>query len=241
SKVASNILRVKLSDLVGMPCHDIKYGKRARILPFDHSIEGLSGNIFNIYLEGTYLRSATGNCCLPLCIAYRPVRKGDIFLVRGGMGTSEFMVIQTDPTEFLYRRARCCDPHQQVFFVKALRTPEGDPVKREDEESNLFDVGYDDTGGCRKQLAQIRGLVELSLRHLQIHRHQPPRGILMLGPLGTDKILMARVVANVSHPDSPNYGNHWSPARVAAHFAPSDEPTHTVVSRISDSPGSRER
>ena len=28
-------------------------------------------------------------------------------------------------------------------------------MKREDEESNLADVGYDDIGGCRKQMAQV--------------------------------------------------------------------------------------
>jgi hypothetical protein len=32
--------------------------------------------------------------------AYRPVRKGDTFLVRGGMRTVEFKVIETDPSEF---------------------------------------------------------------------------------------------------------------------------------------------
>ena len=32
--------------------------------------------------------------------AYRPVRKGDTFLVRGGMRTVEFKVIETDPAEF---------------------------------------------------------------------------------------------------------------------------------------------
>ena len=40
----------------------------------------------------------------------------------------------------------------------------GEPVKREDEEK-LDDVGYDDVGGVRKQMAQIRELVELPLRH----------------------------------------------------------------------------
>ena len=33
-------------------------------------------------------------------IAYRPVRKGDTFLVRGGMRTVEFKVIDTDPAEY---------------------------------------------------------------------------------------------------------------------------------------------
>lgn len=35
---------------------------------------------------------------------------------------------------------------------------EGDPLDREAEEATLNDVGYDDLGGCRKQLAQVNGL-----------------------------------------------------------------------------------
>ena len=44
---------------------------------------------------------------------------------------------------------------------------EGEPIKREDEEK-MDDVGYDDIGGVRKQLANIRELVELPLRHPQV-------------------------------------------------------------------------
>jgi transitional endoplasmic reticulum ATPase len=76
---------------------------------------------------------------------------------------------------------------------------EGDPVKREDEESNLAEIGYDDIGGCQKQMAQIRELVELPLRHPQLFKAigiKPPRSILMFGPPGTGKTLMARAVAN---------------------------------------------
>lgn len=119
--------------------------------------------------------------------AYRPVRKGDTFLVRGGMRTVEFKVIETDPAEF------CIVAQDTVIHT------EGDPVKREDEEANLNDVGYDDIGGCRKQMAQIRELVELPLRHPQLFKSigiKPPRGILMFGPPGTGKTLMARAVAN---------------------------------------------
>ena len=32
--------------------------------------------------------------------AYRPVRKNDTFLVRGGMRTVEFKVMDTDPAEY---------------------------------------------------------------------------------------------------------------------------------------------
>ncbi|KAE9393993.1 valosin-containing protein [Gymnopus androsaceus JB14] len=164
NKVARNNLRVKLGDLVNVhACNDIKYGKRVHILPFDDSIEGLSGNIFDVYLKPYFLE------------AYRPVRKGDTFLVRGGMRTVEFKVIETDPAEF------CIVAQDTVIHT------EGDPVKREDEESNLNDVGYDDIGGCRKQMAQIL------FKSIGI---KPPRGILMFGPPGTGKTLMARAVAN---------------------------------------------
>ena len=103
------------------------------------------------------------------------------------MRTVEFKVIETDPAEF------CIVAQDTVIHT------EGDPVKREDEEANLNDVGYDDIGGCRKQMAQIRELVELPLRHPQLFKSigiKPPRGILMYGPPGTGKTMLAKAIAN---------------------------------------------
>lgn len=74
NKVARNNLRVKLGDLVGVhPCLDIKYGKRVHILPFDDSIEGLSGNIFDVYLKPYFLEGEHLSCCLFQAVAYDPV------------------------------------------------------------------------------------------------------------------------------------------------------------------------
>ena len=56
----------------------------------------------------------------------------------------EFKVIETDPS-----------PHCIVAPETVIHC-EGDPVKREEEEAALNEVGYDDVGGCRKQLAQIK-------------------------------------------------------------------------------------
>ncbi|KAI9490174.1 transitional endoplasmic reticulum ATPase [Zychaea mexicana] len=176
NKVVRNNLRIRLGDIISIhPCPDIKYGKRIHVLPIDDTVEGITGNLFETYLKPYFLE------------AYRPVRKGDLFLVRGGMRAVEFKVVETDPADY------CIVAQDTIIHC------EGDPIKREDEEQNLNEVGYDDIGGCRKQMAQIRELVELPLRHPQLFKSigiKPPRGILMYGPPGTGKTLIARAVAN---------------------------------------------
>ena len=53
--VARNNLRVKLGDLCNVhPCHDIKYGKRVHILPFDDSIEGVVSRQLKLYVSHTF-------------------------------------------------------------------------------------------------------------------------------------------------------------------------------------------
>jgi transitional endoplasmic reticulum ATPase len=175
NKVVRSNLRVRLGDLVSVhQCSDVPYGKRIHVLPIDDTIEGLSGNLFDLFLKPYFLE------------AYRPVRKGDLFLVRGGMRAVEFKVVETDPEEY------CIVAPDTVIHC------EGEPIKREDED-RLDDVGYDDIGGVRKQLAQIRELVELPLRHPQLFKNigvKPPKGILLYGPPGCGKTLIARAVAN---------------------------------------------
>ena len=54
------------------------------------------------------------------------------------------------------------------LFVKNTRTFKtnlpslGEPIKREDEEK-FEEVGYDDIGGCRRQMAQIREMIRYDI------------------------------------------------------------------------------
>jgi len=175
NKVVRKNLRVRLGDLVTVnACGDVPYGKRVHVLPLDDTIEGVTGNLFDVYLKPYFLE------------AYRPVRKGDLFLVRQAMHPVEFKVVETDPAP------QCIVAPDTVIHC------EGEPIKREDEE-RLDDVGYDDIGGCRKQMAQIREMIELPLRHPTLFKTlgvKPPRGVLLYGPPGSGKTLIARAVAN---------------------------------------------
>ena len=175
NKVVRRNLRVRLGDVVAIhPCPDIPNGNRVHILPIDDTIEGITGN-----LTQTYLIPYFKDC-------YRPVRKGDTFLVRGGFKAVEFKVVEVDPGEYCI-----VSPNTMLF-------DEGEPIKREDEEQ-LDGVGYDDIGGCRKQMAQIREMIELPLRHPQLFKTlgvKPPRGVLLFGPPGSGKTLIARAIAN---------------------------------------------
>ena len=60
------------------------------------------------------------------------------------MRAVEFKVIETEPAPFC------------IVAPDTLIHCEGEPIKREEEEDALNAVGYDDVGGCRKQLAQVR-------------------------------------------------------------------------------------
>jgi proteasome-associated ATPase len=61
------------------------------------------------------------------------------------------------------------------------------------------DVRYEDIGGLRNQIEQIRDAIELPYLHADLfreHRLKAPKGVLLYGPPGCGKTLIAKAVAN---------------------------------------------
>jgi transitional endoplasmic reticulum ATPase len=69
------------------------------------------------------------------------------------------------------------------------------------EGKGLPRTNYEDIGGLHTEIQRVREMVELPLRHPELFQRlgiEPPKGVLLHGPPGCGKTLLARAVANES-------------------------------------------
>ena len=62
-------------------------------------------------------------------------------------------------------------------------------------------ITYEDIGGLKAELARVREMIELPIRHPELFETigvEPPKGVLLYGPPGTGKTLIAKAVASES-------------------------------------------
>src|SRR5262249_60169205 len=71
-------------------------------------------------------------------------------------------------------------------------------VEGEQTAARAPSVCYEDIGGLEREVARVREIVELPLKHGRVFERLgvlPPKGVLLYGPPGTGKTLLARAVA----------------------------------------------
>ena len=95
---------------------DVKYAKSVEVLPFADCIEGLSGDLFDVFVKPYFANK------------YRPLKKGDIFIARGGMRQIEFKVVAIEGADDTVDTEYCIVGDDTTILC------EGDALGREEDE-----------------------------------------------------------------------------------------------------------
>ena len=104
-----------------------------------------------------------------------------------GMSGIRFIVVNTNPKESIL-----ITENTEVELI---------PKSTEVTEEKIPEVTYEDIGGLREEVTKLREMVELPLKHPEIFNKlgiEPPAGVLLHGPPGSGKTLLAKAVANES-------------------------------------------
>ncbi|MGA9153031.1 MAG: CDC48 family AAA ATPase [Candidatus Nitrosopolaris sp.] len=95
-------------------------------------------------------------------------------------------------------------------------------------EGGVPSITYEDIGGIRNEVARVREMIELPLRHPELFKRlgvEAPKGVLLHGPPGTGKTLLAKAVANETNASFYTIGG---PEIMSKYYGESEERLRNV-------------
>jgi len=134
-------------------------------------------------------------------------RHGEVVMLKELLGDDRALVIGHTDEEKVVQLAHSLDGTPLKAGDALLLEPRSGYVyekipKSEVEElvlEEVPDIDYADIGGLSAQIEAIRDAVELPFLHKELfkeHQLRPPKGVLLYGPPGCGKTLIAKAVAN---------------------------------------------
>ncbi|VVB91214.1 VCP-like ATPase [uncultured archaeon] len=161
----------------------------------------------------------------------RPLMKGQRLRVETVSNPLSFIVVSTQPPgPVVVTRNTSLVMKEQVMEEVEVRTTH---------------LTYEDIGGLRREIGLIREMIELPLRHPELFQKlgiDPPKGVLLHGPPGTGKTMIAKAVANetdanfvsISGPEimSKYYGESEKQIREIFEEAEKSAPTIIFIDEI---------
>ncbi|MFQ6061004.1 MAG: CDC48 family AAA ATPase, partial [Thermoplasmata archaeon] len=118
----------------------------------------------------------------------RPMNKGDVVIIPGIAimgGALPFLVTKVVPKGIVR------------IGEDTLIEMKEEPVS--EAEMITPTVTYEDIGGLEEELQRVREMIELPLKHTELFERlgiDPPKGVLLFGPPGAGKTLIAKAVAS---------------------------------------------
>jgi transitional endoplasmic reticulum ATPase len=162
----------------------------------------------------------------------RPISKGQTIRVEMLGSPMTFIVTNTRPagTVIADMRTEVAISDKPVEPEKAQKVPR---------------ISYEDIGGLKREIGLVREMIELPLRHPEIFQKlgiEPPKGVLLFGPPGTGKTMIAKAVAsetdahfiNISGPEimSKYYGESEKQLRDIFKEAEDNAPSIVFIDEI---------
>jgi len=137
---------------------------------------------------------------VPLVIGqFNEMIDADTGIVSSTSGETHYVRVLSTINRELLKPNSSIALHRHSSAVVDVLPPEADSSVTMMQITEKPDVSYADIGGLDIQKQELKEAVELPLTHHELYTQigiDPPRGVLMWGPPGTGKTMMAKAVAH---------------------------------------------